>query len=832
MSIASTKIVVLCAGLTWLVPLTAAASSADSLDREFLAGLRTRGLYRLAERHCLDHWNASGDETDRAWLAVELARTYAGWALESPAAARGALWQKAHAITARFLRDSPDHPRRPLVDLQDALVWRAEGSLLRIEAQATGAMRDIESARDKLRQAVRGLDQVAQVIQEQLRSARLSRNADRGDRLTVFELESIEVHVNFELGEALREQAICYPADSPDRLNSLTRALGLLTPLARRDPPHARSWDARVEQITCQRLLGRRQEASREIAAITLADPPPTVALRVEAERIRLALASDAPRDPLSELSYRERQGVTSPDLDLAHLEALLATAKQSTTQQRPNLNERITAQVSLIRDSHGPYWSRRAELMVGRAMAGNAKTGNAQTLRMAAESLYHAEKPREAIEAYDRAAAAALTAGDAAEALQLQFTAAAIAQQTRDHAQARERFRKIAAAWPQDSRAAEADFLAVTSALHLARNSALAERREQLRAAEKELHAHLERWPTSRFGDAAATLLGDLLKQQLRWQDAAESYRRVRPASQYYIHAVRNLAQCYEQQLRDQEGTQRIALVEEASDALTENLPNLQSATPTTWSSAHRQAVRACLRLRLRYGDPQDTRTQRLLNELGRLVDDEDQVDPEARVLRWEAAVRRGAASQAERLLDGMPQAARTALVESLTSLTSRLESLPEPAPTGRVILRALDDLALPEDEAERDTAAKLRLLRAQALAATGQHQQAGQLFAQLAQEFPKDGDLQEARARYLSTAAGPSQRPLALKAWTTVERRSRSGSDRWFRARLARIEMLLLQEDRDQAAKLIRLTRVLHPQLGGEQMRRKFERLAAEVP
>ena len=51
------------------------------------------------------------------------------------------------------------------------------------------------------------------------------------------------------------------------------------------------------------------------------------------------------------------------------------------------------------------------------------------------------------------------------------------------------------------------------------------------------------------------------------------------------------------------------------------------------------------------------------------------------------------------------------------------------------------------------------------------------------------------------------------ALRAWTTIEQRSRRGGDRWFRARRARLQLLIRLNRRTDAVKLLRLTRTLYP-------------------
>ena len=59
------------------------------------------------------------------------------------------------------------------------------------------------------------------------------------------------------------------------------------------------------------------------------------------------------------------------------------------------------------------------------------------------------------------------------------------------------------------------------------------------------------------------------------------------------------------------------------------------------------------------------------------------------------------------------------------------------------------------------------------------------------------------------------------ARSDWHDVEQKSRRGSDRWFRARLARAQIELRLGDAAAAAKIIRLTQALYPTLGGEKLK-----------
>jgi hypothetical protein len=115
----------------------------------------------------------------------------------------------------------------------------------------------------------------------------------------------------------------------------------------------------------------------------------------------------------------------------------------------------------------------------------------------------------------------------------------------------------------------------------------------------------------------------------------------------------------------------------------------------------------------------------------------------------------------------------------------------------------------------------------RAAALAGLRRDQEALAIYKILAPKRPRDGDIQEEYAQLLARADSTAAREQALRQWQAVERGSRSGNKRWFRARLARIALLQQLDRRDEAAKLLALTRLVHPELGGAEMRARFEAL-----
>jgi hypothetical protein len=113
--------------------------------------------------------------------------------------------------------------------------------------------------------------------------------------------------------------------------------------------------------------------------------------------------------------------------------------------------------------------------------------------------------------------------------------------------------------------------------------------------------------------------------------------------------------------------------------------------------------------------------------------------------------------------------------------------------------------------------------------LAETGRRQQGLVALQQLAREFPRDGQTSEDLATLLA-AGNRADQETALTMWTSVARKSRPGTARWFRAHagLAGIQLKLGQ--RAEARTTIEHVRTKYPSLAGEQ-KAMFDALAAQA-
>ncbi|HEV3344699.1 MAG TPA: hypothetical protein VG125_30260, partial [Pirellulales bacterium] len=410
-----------------------ASLETGSIEQTFLAGLRARRLFALAEERCRRRLGETGlSDAARIDLAVDLSRTLTEHALNEGQADREPLWRAAsEAVQAPGL-ESIKGSRRLLLDVQQGLVRLTRGELARQEAELAGSdATSLEAARQELRAAIGLLQATLKEVARGLRQASQSRRAEAGD-LNANELAALERNLAYQLARAFRNQGESYPAKSADHSNSLRQAVEQLQHLLGDSDPVA--WQARLDEVVCLRLLEDFDAAAARIGKLSDSDLPAALVPAVKAEQIRLLLDQHRLDAALAAVEKMQAAGVDgTADLDYAFLEVSLAAWRAAASGHRPNdaaqWQNRAAELVSQIDERFGRYWSRRAEMLLAGSVTRGGHTQNLAILVRAAESFYRSGQFDKSLEAYDRAARQAREEKQGL-AFDYAYTAAAIEQQ------------------------------------------------------------------------------------------------------------------------------------------------------------------------------------------------------------------------------------------------------------------------------------------------------------------------------------------------------------------------------------------------------------------
>ena len=754
-----------------------------STHETYIAGLRDRRFFRLAVQYAEQQLADSSLSADEALdITLELARTHAAWALNSPPAERGAKWQQADGVLARYGQLHRDHPRRLLLSLQQALNQLAWGELLRQEAEVAGGdFATFEPARDALRGAIGRLETLETAF-----APGRPESAAWSDE----ERLSLRDQVRWQLARARKNQAVCYPAGSPDRVASLTAAIESLNGLMRELPPTSSLyWPARLDAAECQRLLGDSTAAARAIEAIQQADAPPRIVLRARAALAEMHLAA-ADLDRMLEVLGQGRVigNATSPELDLVYLRGYLALWKKAQGENKPNdakaWLDKAEQVAQLMEQTHGAYWRRRADLLLAAAARGGGVSGNMAVLLRTADNLYVRKQYAEAIEAYADAARAAEAGGDAATALTIWKKAAAVHQQQMQPAEAARLLAGAATRLRETAGAAEAH----RSAILLAVKSVSADA-ANLALYESLLAAHLETWPESATSNQVRLWQGKLLEHRREWDAAATAYAGLTSATaDQYLAAIAGSARSYAARIEAAaDNAAKEALAREALNYFASTLQTASGRADLT--AVYPAAAVQLARFELRYLARPDYRRVEQTMSRALSVDNvaagiQQQAESLLIVALAAQPTRRGEALQRLRQLGDSKPDQMLSLLDQLSKLSAGFNQASR-REIAALVLEVSDTLLKQAGTLSDDQRDAIERRRADALVNAGRQQEAAALLATLAKRHPRDAAIQEAYAELLLDASDRTSLTLALEKWRFISSRSRPATERWWRAK-----------------------------------------------
>ena len=783
--------------------------AAEDSDQRFLAGLRQRRLFALAESYCRRRLaDQELSEIERSDLTVDWIRVLTERALNSAADNRDAIWQQAHDVAADFTTQYPAHVRGVLVRVQAALAVVAYGELSRLESEVTSQPEAaLHAARDRLQEAAKLLQTIDHELTEAIPIRR--RNPLRPDELSADELATLQQHVRRHLSRAYQNEALCFPPASADRLALLNLAMEQLRqPLVQVPPDDPLGIEVRLEQIIDSRLLGDLETARGYLEQLVALDLRPEDKLRVRAEAIRVHLAGGEFESAAADVVKGRLPNESSPDLDFAFLESYVHLWKQAAdaknSEQAATWRDKSVAAAKFIEQTHGAYWSRRAELLLVRVGQGSGD-GSIEILRRSADDLYRQGKLADAIAAYDKASAAA-QASDSSLAFELAYKAALVEQQLKQFSAAASRFRAAASAHPRERHAANAHLLAIVCL----RQASAAEGEWRPEYVEV-LREHLKQWPDSETASMAAFWLGELQAGQDAWQSAMEAFRLVKASSPQYAPAVKSLGVCWLRRLDQlrQAGQPTTDQVAQASAFFSALVRDGDGNLLKAWPPVSRDAATALARIDLSYRETELSQTRLILEAAiaGSPPPDQAWRMTATALLVTLLARQPGGQVEARKLLSQLSETSPDELLELFQRLAQDIKALPlELQPESAAIqLEVADLLRTHLDQLNPSQQVMLERTRAEALATAGRLPEAIAAYRELARQHPDDGAIQEGLGELLLRDNQIESGRQALDQWRRIAARSQPRSERWFRAKYSIVQAQLRLNDKAEAAKLI---------------------------
>jgi TolA-binding protein len=780
----------------------------DSEDTRFVRELRQRRLFELGTAYCQQKLQRTDlSDQQRGQLTLELMRCLGEHALNAPAESRKACWRRARQVAADFATHSAQSSMALLVRMQDALTLMAQGELERMEMEMrAGSSPRGEQARQIIRDALRLLEDLDEVIAREIPRRQRSTTADG---LTVDQLNSLRQHARWERARGLRNLALTYPNESSDYTAALTAALEVLeqvVPQLAADDPLLNK--VLVEQAANQRLLGDLDRSQKILASMAPDAMTSSDRTAYETEKIRLSLAREGPQAAARTIAESDANVPSgAPDLDFARLEVLVALwrslADQNRSQEAATWRKQAVAAVQRIERVHGPYWGRRADLLLLR-QADVQSAASLEILERAADEMYLRGKIEEALAGYDRARGLAREAGEPGRAFRFGYKAALLQQERAEYADAGARFRELALAAKSTPQAAGTHLQGVVNVAQQARNDrAAAEHYVAM------LHEHVSTWPQTATSAKARLWLGQWYESQRQWKDAVEAFRHIAPQHPSITEAIEPLGRCWLRWLDELRAAGQDSRA--AATAAAQFLESLANRSEALQADSRGAAAVAAARIRCDYTEPDFAALEESLTAALEHANEESGNWRHA-ARGWLAvavagqAGRDADANRAVALLGDLPPDQAFQLLRCVDRIRLAIPDQRRKRSLAELQI-ALADLALSDEQSSDELlGAEVTRLKAMGLAGSGKTDQAIRSLAQLANRHPENLEIQRSYASLLLEAERTDLLEQALGQWRAIAARCVPRSKDWFRAKYSVALAQFRLGKRQDAARLIR--------------------------
>ncbi|MCH2177406.1 MAG: hypothetical protein MK106_01260 [Mariniblastus sp.] len=808
-------------------PLPAQKSNiADDLP--VIQGLRQRRLFDLADQLCRQYLsNPELDATQRVQLQLELIRTLLAEAIATPLAERAAVWRRVDLAITDFRNAYPDHPRKLLIEVQQALAHQTRGNLLVQEIAAEiGGPAEKDKALVELRNASRQIKQVESEIDRLIPAQRGRRLGEH--ELSVDQLLNLRRNLRFQEAQTNLIKAQLYaPDDRLNRLDTLSLVSGRLDEVLRQsNPDQSLWWQAQIKRMKCYTLLGDNAAAEAVFRELPLKQLPAAQAVSLLEQRTDAAVASGKTENVTELLNAVQQNRSSSPTLQLSVLRLYIHLAKQASDPAVRSQWQGVASQLTqTIETTNGPYWGRRAELiLIGPTVRSNPNdvTGAAADMgtdfnlliRVGDQAVRKANMT-DAIRAFKNAAVVAQKKGNAEQSLLANVRLSQVHESRKDHQLAAE---VLIAAALENTR------FPLASAAHLRGcwNWAQFSQQDKSQAPKfvELLAQNLQTWPQAKTADQARLWVASYYQSQSDWSQAIAAYLQVDMEGVRTFEACRQIAQCYTEFLKihrpnepetrelaqqimnrfpDLVKPPRAAVLLIAQVGLTSNtLPVeqitamlkqfIQSATDNEWEAKQRAQAWQIVGLALKPNTVADAKTSiaDLPNELSLL----------------------------QLCVTGLRQAQEFTPPEQTASIA------------GLKILVAAKALAA---SSQGSSQTYWLLEKARALQQLGEDTTAIEILRKLTVEKPKSQEIQLRLGRSLSKVGPGSEE--ALQQWRRIATQVRPQSTAWFEAKLNVAKTLAAAGQDQKALEMLQYMNAIPPGWSQSLLKAEFDKLLIQL-
>ncbi len=824
-----------------LVSSSWALASDDADLSTYFAGLRAQGLFRVAEEYALARLaDPEVSPAQRAILAVELSKVFAAHAAEAGSDTEAhELWTRAGESITPLLaqRENPRwvsvRSRQATLQCDRALTefWKSQ-LVPDSKPQREAALQSALSALTQLQSAAADLKGAAPP------GPRGTKAADGA--LTTAELRRLGDEIEYLTMRMQLNRARLSPTGA-DRAAALLHAEQGSNALARRVNSDY-VWPARFARAEALRFQGDPEKAFSYAKSLLVSGLSPELADALVAEQARAKLALNTPAEAITLLLEQGRtSGTLAPELRAIVVECLLASLPAAQIKGDAALADDLwnqaTAQQQLI---SGP-WRVYVDSLLARTQ--ETRQYGEQLAALVREGRTAAQR-RDwpvAAAAYARASQMATTDGKASLAAEFVFLQASIEIEAGHFEPASQLLSEYQTRFPGDPRAAEAHLLAAWTLGKLDEQHPSPARRAAYLA---RLQEHLSKFPDSPTRIEAQWSLAVDAIQHREWLTAIDDLEAIPPNHARASAAANQLPYCYEQGLATLiEQPERQAWEQRAESALAQHLVRWPKP-PAGWTLVQSENAlrwaRVLLRLQdRRYADAdpllaqilhsREVEAREMARDGTRLDPAWDRLVPAATQLRIISLAGLGRLVEAEKLFAAATTAAPEDVLAILSGLSKLAASLDEAAQRdlGRVQLTAARQLDRQRSTLTPKVARQVDRCLAEAYTATGDLPEAIAIYETLRKAHPKDRSLLESIGTLSVKRGQPADLKRAKSIYRQLESFDPAGSPAWLRTRLTTARVCLQLGEKTECQKLLKVTRILYPELGGKGLRGEYAEL-----
>lgn len=815
---------------------SAVCDAADESLSLYFEQLRQRGLFSIAESYAVSRLAQSDlPRNRRVELTIEFSRTLARHAEFASEKQQQELWARARSIVDEERTRATIGAFDILLAVQSAMVPAGEAEWLRFECELRPFDEDLAArARQKCAEAI----DLLSLVERDLLSPQREKKDSTGP--SSHDLRVALHQVRLALAQSLRNRAELVPADSKQRTIDLVDAESTARKLIGiADEPTP--FRAKLLLATCLRLKGDLNRAEEILGVLEKGAIPADGLLEdVVAEQVRVLLDRHQPDNALELIvqTRSERKRLTG-ELWLLQMRALLTLRDLAVARKNSDLavSLREQAEVALQRceEQVGGYWSRRCRQLWEATRAAEKYGPELDAIMQQARADFVGGRIELALKGYARGELTARASAQSDLAMELGYTRASILLQQKQLEAAGAEFLRVANEYPQGTRAAAAHLNAAYCLGRLYDEHKTQVRRERYTAA---LDEHVKRFAEDPTVDDARFFKAQLEEQRLQATAALPIYLQVAKTHPRSAEAQAGAARCYETILvRMRERNIPSAEFERNAIRDLDAMFKASGGADSTWTAPRGEVALHLAAILLLVEPPDFDRAESLLNPL---VQAAAQVaDTDADVERWRHLRRRaeslrvvalagnGRPLEAERLIDSLASAAPRDLLVIVDRLAPFVASRNRQRQVqyASLQLRAVEQLAKHRAGLSRAELDQVDQSLGRAFLASGQITKALEIYERQATESAKDAERQREIATLLSEFEPRECAVLAKQCWRRAEALTKQGSPAWLTARLGVISTSIQLDELPEARKLLALTRLLYPELGGAELKARFD-------